>query len=65
MPDSLDIEDLKRKIDEYFDNVSDEQFEKDIKEAMNSICPVCGDYLAKDWNIELWPRDKETKDAQS
>lgn len=30
---SINFEDAKKKIDEYFDNVSDDQLEKDLKEA--------------------------------
>lgn len=50
----LDIEECKRKIVEYFANVSEEQFKKDLEECGKMLCPLCGNHLAKDCKLKLF-----------
>ncbi len=50
----LDVQELRKKIKEYFNTVSDEQLKKDLKECGEMPCPICGDHLAKDCRLKLF-----------
>ncbi len=50
----VSLQELRKKIKEHFENVSDEQLKKDLEECGEKPCPICGDHLAKDCKLKLF-----------